>query len=194
MICRMPGAKRKGQMLPVFFGKIMIVCIVIGVIMWMIYSAINSEEIVVTMRQDRNHVELWHQVLKSDIFRMESEDTLYSSGSDYKMYFDWDKIDAAFTDSGGGGIISGDISCRAATPVEHCINFYPNQYYLKIYSGYGGWYMFTNDPDDKDPNIALDDVYPADGDFEFAEVIGVVRPSNENPAIGKIEFEVKMYE
>ena len=180
---------RKGLLLPVFFEKIMLIALVVGVIFWIIYSAINTEEVSVIMRQERNDVELWNQVLKSDIFRAES-DISGSGKTDYMMYFDWEKINDAFIVTGGtfsGDIIiaPGDISCKDENAVDSCIYFYPTQYYLKIELGDDEW-KFTNGD--------MIDFPPTDNDFKYAETVGILEPSKENPSMGKIMFQAEFYD
>lgn len=170
--------KNKGLLLPIFFQKVMMIGLVTGVMMWMIYSSINSEEVSVIMRQERNDVELWHQVLRSDIFRAESTDSAISTKIDYKMYFDAEKI-TAVVDSH-----EGDISCTASPPIGHCINFYPNIYYLNITVGTTTW-LFTNDAAAQATDF---------DDYKYKEVIGIIDSANTNPTIGTIYFKTELYE
>lgn len=170
--------KKKGLMLPIFFQKVMMIGLVVGVMMWMIYSTINAEEVSVIMRQERNDVEMWHQVLKSDIFRAESEGGTTTTKTDYKMYFDKVKIAHVVSSH------NSDISCTASNPIEHCINFYPNIYYLNITLGATTW-LFTNDATASPSTF---------DDYKYKEVIGIVDSSNPNPHIGTIYFKTELYE
>ncbi len=174
---------RKGLLLPIFFEKILIVFLVTGVIFWMLYSSINTEEISVTLQQERNEVELWHQVLRSDIFRAESSTSASSERRDMQIYFDKDKIDDAYDDTSGSGGV-GDISCSSGNALDACINFYPNMYMLKIESGDDTWY-FSNDG-----SLSTSDFSAS---YDFAEIVGV-KHDDPNPSIGNIYFKVDMYE
>ncbi|MBW6462407.1 MAG: hypothetical protein K0B07_05155 [DPANN group archaeon] len=177
--------KKKGSLLlPVFFQKIMMIGLVVGVIMWMIYSSINSEEVSVIMRQERNDVELWHQVLRSDIFRAESESTAINTKTDYQMYFDSTKLTSARSSTGGSSSgLPGDISCNIPLNLSNCINFYPNKYYLKINDGTTTW-LFTN-------NATLSSTFD---NYKYKEVIGVITSPNPNPVMGTIYFKTELYE
>ncbi|MCK5452516.1 MAG: hypothetical protein KAI51_03700, partial [Candidatus Aenigmarchaeota archaeon] len=132
---------RKGLLLPIFFEKIMLIGLAVGVIFWIIYSSINTEEVSVIMRQERNDIEIWNQVLKSDIFRAGSDTVSGSGKTDYLMYFDGQKIQDAYDQTKTGAY--GDISCKDSNPVAKCIHFYPIRYYLKVEVGANSW-SFTN--------------------------------------------------
>ncbi|MCK5593611.1 MAG: hypothetical protein KAI18_00040 [Candidatus Aenigmarchaeota archaeon] len=175
--------KKKGLLLPVFFQKVMMIGLVVGVMMWMIFSTINSEEVSVIMRQERNDVEFWHQILKSDIFRAESETSTTTTQTDYKMYFDESKLDTARSSTGGSTALPGDISCNIPLNLSNCINFYPSKYYIKIKVGGDNW-LFTN-------NATLSSAFD---NYDYKEVIGVLTPSNPNPTIGTIYFKTELYE
>lgn len=171
--------RNKGLMLPVFFQKVMMIGLVVGVMMWMIFSTINSEEVSVIMRQERNSVELWHQVLRSDIFRAEYDvSTVTDTKTDYNMYFDKDKIIHVTTTH------NSDISCTASSPIEHCINFYPNRYYLNITLGTTTW-LFTNDATASPSTF---------DDYRYKEVIGIIDSTQKNPSLGTIYFKTELYE
>ncbi len=181
---------RKGLLLPIFFEKIMLIGLAVGVIFWIIYSSINTEEVSVIMRQERNDVEIWNQVLKSDIFRAESDTASGSGKIDYMLYFDKSKIDSALISTGGvkaGDVttVPGDISCSDSNPVAKCIHFYPTRYYLKIEVGADVW-EFTNG------NVI--DIPASNSDFKYAEAIGVLYPSKENPTVGMIMFQADFYD
>lgn len=176
--------KRKGQVLPVFFQKIMLIGLVAGVVMWMIYSSINSEEVTVIMRQERNNVELWHQVLKSDIFRADSEGlTSSATNKDYKSYFSKEKIEYAFSSTNGGGDV-GDISCSFSSPLSNCLDIYPNLYYLNIEFETNEW-LFSND-DSWD--------YITDDTYTYKETISVIEDTDSLPNMGLIYFRVELFE
>lgn len=183
---------RKGQMLPHFFEKIMLIGLVAGVVIWMIYSSINSEEVVVIMRQERNDVELWHQVLKADMFRAETPTTGGSVATDYRMYFDKAKIEQVFTataiDLAPGGAVAraGDISCASPSASANCINFHPNRYFLNISYGSDSWLFTNNGPDTEFPK--------KDIDYKYREVIGILVPTDPNPGVGMIMFTAELYE
>ncbi|MCK5042809.1 MAG: hypothetical protein KAJ20_01915 [Candidatus Aenigmarchaeota archaeon] len=174
---------RKGLLLPIFFEKIMLIGLAVGVIFWIIYSSINTEEVSVIMRQERNDIEIWNQVLKSDIFRAGSDTVSGSGKTDYLMYFDGQKIQDAYDQTKTGAY--GDISCKDSNPVAKCIHFYPIRYYLKVEVGANSW-SFTN-------GDAVD--FPvSDSDFKYAEAVGVLEAPKENPSIGKIMFQADFYD
>ncbi|NOQ37320.1 hypothetical protein GQ472_00400 [archaeon] len=174
---------RKGLLLPIFFEKIMLIGLAVGVIFWIIYSSINTEEVSVIMRQERNDVEIWNQVLKSDIFRAGSDTASGLGKTDYLMYFDSQKIQNAYDQTKTG--IYGDISCRDSNPVAKCIHFYPIRYYLKIEVGADSWEFTNGDAAD----------FPvSNSDFKYAEAVGVLEPSKENPSVGKMMFQADFYD
>ncbi len=174
---------RKGLLLPIFFEKIMLIGLAVGVIFWIIYSSINTEEVSVIMRQERNDVEMWNQVLKSDIFRAGADTASGSGKTDYLMYFDRQKIQTTYDQTKTG--IYGDISCSNSNPVARCIHFYPTRYYLRIEVGTDTW-EFTN-------GIAAD--FPvSDSDFKYAEAVGVLEPPKENPTVGIMRFQADFYD
>ena len=176
--------KHKGSLvLPIFFQKVMMIGLVVGVMMWMIYSSINSEEVSVIMRQERNDVELWHQVLRADMFRAESESTATNTKTDYQMYFDEVKLTFARSSTGGSPGLPGDISCNTPLNLSNCINFYPNRYYVKITVGTTTW-LFTN-------NVTLSSTFD---DYTYKEVIGIIDSTQKNPSMGTIYFKTELYE